>query len=70
MTGGGDPIETLLTAAREAREGRDRWRKVRPILRALRAAGVPYSRITLETGISRATIHRLAISRRSTTTGR
>ena len=69
MTSVGDSDETLLARARTAREGRDQWRRVAPILRSLRDRGVPIARITEETGISRSTIARLSgLRRRGSTT--
>ena len=58
-------IEGLLWQAEQARRGRDLWRKVGPILRSLREAGVPYRVIRAETGISYATISRLAAASRT-----
>jgi hypothetical protein len=63
-------IAALLEEARRAREGRDLWRRVGPILIALRAAGVPLDQIQAVTGISISTVSRLAptgLSTRSTT---
>jgi hypothetical protein len=52
-------VEQMLRTAREAREGRDRWRAVGPVLAALRAAGVTLARIEAETGIRESTASRL-----------
>jgi DNA invertase Pin-like site-specific DNA recombinase len=54
-----------LTLARKAREGRDQWRQVAPILRELRELGVSLTEIHLHTGISPATASRLMRQRRS-----
>jgi hypothetical protein len=57
-------IEELLREANRAREGRDLWRNVGPILRELRAAKVPYQRIKDATGISPGTVARIAATSR------
>jgi uncharacterized protein YerC len=49
----------LLNLAREAREGRDRWRAVGPTLVELVDQGISYSLIEQLTGISEATAHRI-----------
>lgn len=56
-----EPVVRLLAEARALREGRDRWHSRAPeILRALRAAGVPFSAIREATGIPEGTAARLA----------
>jgi hypothetical protein len=65
MTVDGPPPENildLLISAREAREGRDRWREVGPTLLALIEQGISYPMIERMTGISAGTAHRLVTS--------
>lgn len=59
----------LLNSAREAREGRDRWRAVGPTLVALVDQGISYSLIEQLTGISEGTAHRIVQRCRSITSG-
>jgi uncharacterized protein YerC len=58
----------LLNRAREAREGRDRWRAVGPVLAALVDQGISYELIESMTGIASATAHRL-VTRCAPTSG-
>jgi hypothetical protein len=58
-------IEELLREANRARQGRDLWRNVGPILRELRAAKVSYQRIKAATGISPGTVARIVTTSRT-----
>jgi predicted GIY-YIG superfamily endonuclease len=60
-------LDAMLEDARRAREGRERWRNVAPILRELRELGVSYGEIKAATGIAPATVAR--IQHRSRTGG-
>lgn len=55
----------LLATARRAREGRDLWREVGPVLAELRRLNVTYREISEKTGISVSTIARFATSHTS-----
>lgn len=60
-------VDALLAQAKEAAEGRERWRKSGPIFAALIAAKVPYKTITEVTGVQAATFARHARLGRSNT---
>jgi uncharacterized protein YerC len=53
-------VDALLAEAKAAAEGRERWRKSPPIWKRLREAGVSYDEIKEATGVSPATVARLA----------
>lgn len=62
-----EPVAMLLAKARSLRAERDRYHTETPeIIRALRAAGIPYSRIRRETGIPDGTAARMSGTRDST----
>lgn len=60
MTTGREPetVPELIAEALAARECRDRWRAVGPVLRALREQGVSFAAIREQTGISPSTAYR------------
>lgn len=53
-------MEALLAQAKDAAEGRERWRKAGPIFAQLIELGVPYAEIETKTGVAPATFARMA----------
>lgn len=61
MTDRPERVRTLLDQAKAAREARDVWRAVGPILAALQDAGISFQEIHDHTGISPATAHGMIV---------